>query len=244
MSNLSILTVVKDGLNKLPATLESVANQSSEPYEHIICIGMPDDGSLNYLQQYNGHAIKIFSQNDDGLYDALNCAIGHAKGEYILFLHAGDKLSGKNYVKNFFNSSIFDTDVFYGNVSFFNGKGPVRRCWRGGRYKAVMLHFGWMPPHTCSIVRRTVYNELGLFDTSFKISGDYDLFVKMMRAGKSFAYLSDLWVEMEIGGVSTRDFHSHLVKLREDFRAVGGRFFYASFVVIMKRLRKVIQFWV
>lgn len=242
MSKLSILTVVKDGLEKLPDTLSSVADQSQEPYEHLICVGMPDDGSLKFLNKYKGHSIKVIKQNDKGLYDALNKAIQRAEGDYILFLHAGDKLLGRDFIKDFHDVSHCNAEVFYGNVKFYSNEIHAKRHWRSDPYKASLIHFGWMPPHTCSIVKRSAYIELGLFDTSFQISGDYDIFLKIMRSGKSFLYREKLTVEMEIGGVSTQGMKSQFRKFAEDFRAVGGRFYYALFVIIMKRLRKITQF--
>jgi len=240
-SKLTILTVVKDGLDKLPDTLKSVAIQFNQPYEHIVCVGMPDDGSLDYLSKYNEHFIKINEINDNGLYDALNQGIALSSGDYILFLHAGDQLVNRNFIGIYDDLVTSNPDIMYGNVQFSDKNGEVKRKWNSGEYKEYKVHLGWMPPHTCSIVKTSIYEKFGLFDQSYKISADYKFLFKIMRAKKSFLYANELLIDMEIGGVSTLNFNSHFTKILEDFRAIEGTWLYSSFVVLAKRLRKVHQ---
>ena len=79
-------------------TIESIRSQTYGKYEIIIKDGMSTDGSLDSLIQEADRGdsrIRIHSQADKGIYDAMNQAVGYAKGDYLFFLNAGDSFYDK-----------------------------------------------------------------------------------------------------------------------------------------------------
>ena len=91
----SIITVCLNPGEKLNATLDSVMRQSCRDFEVILKDGGSRDGSIEKWKQ--GHAsrpgagqVRIFAEKDAGIYDAMNQAVTHAQGEFLLFLNCGD----------------------------------------------------------------------------------------------------------------------------------------------------------
>ena len=86
----SVITVTYNAEDTLPATLASVRSQTFGSFEHIIVDGASRDRTIA-LAQENAPACQILvSGPDRGLYDAMNKGLGMARGEYVVFLNAGD----------------------------------------------------------------------------------------------------------------------------------------------------------
>ena len=94
----SIIVVCLNAGKRLMETIESIRSQTYGKYEIIIKDGMSTDGSLDSLIQEADRGdsrIRIHSQADKGIYDAMNQAVGYAKGDYLFFLNAGDSFYDK-----------------------------------------------------------------------------------------------------------------------------------------------------
>ena len=87
----SIITVTYNASTTLGRTMQSVAVQSCDRYEHIIMDGVSTDDTVTIARKYADSRTRIVSQPDAGLYDAMNNAMDIASGEYLIFLNAGDK---------------------------------------------------------------------------------------------------------------------------------------------------------
>ena len=102
---LSIITVCYNAASLIEQTLMSVAKQSYENFEHWIIDGASEDDTLMKVQKYSYPQLKFISQKDHGIYDAMNQGALLAKGEYLLFLNAGDHLYDKETLKNVFKNA-------------------------------------------------------------------------------------------------------------------------------------------
>ena len=87
---LSIITVVYKDLEGLKKTLASVAAFSDGEVEHIVVDGSPDGEIRNHLEGLGQENIRWISEPDDGLYDAMNKGLMLARGDYAIFMNAGD----------------------------------------------------------------------------------------------------------------------------------------------------------
>ena len=96
----TIATVTYNAEKTLPCTLESVASQTFPHIEHLIIDGCSKDQTMELIHRYVDantgktcpHDIRVVREPDKGLYDAMNKALEHATGDYIVFLNAGDRL--------------------------------------------------------------------------------------------------------------------------------------------------------
>ncbi|MBQ3836958.1 MAG: glycosyltransferase, partial [Treponema sp.] len=102
---ISIITINynnKDGLKK---TIDSVAAQTFQGYEHIIVDGGSTDGSAEVIKDalknkdYAAHVSYWCSEKDGGIYPAMNKGVERAGGEYCLMLNSGDYLAGKSILE-------------------------------------------------------------------------------------------------------------------------------------------------
>ena len=87
---ISIITVVRDGEATINDTIDSVLNQTHKDLEYIVVDGASTDGTTDILRSYGNKIDKFISEQDMGLYDAMNKGIGLATGEIIGFLHSDD----------------------------------------------------------------------------------------------------------------------------------------------------------
>ena len=104
---ISIITVVKNDEESIEKTIKSVLNQN-QPLEYIIVDGNSSDSTLKVIKKYEDKIHLIISENDTGLYDAMNKGIKEATGDIIGICNSGDVINnnGITLVLNEFKSRI------------------------------------------------------------------------------------------------------------------------------------------
>jgi len=171
----SIITVTKNSQKYLKKNILSVQNQTFKSFEHIIVDGNSSDKTKSILRRYK-KKLKIITENDKGLYDAMNKGIKIAKGEIIGILNSDDYYYPKalKIIKNYFlmNPKI---DFVFGSVIKYNqvqsGFFPWKIYWTFGFYSTHSVGF---------FIKKTSQKKLGLYNTKYKYSADYDLFYRMI----------------------------------------------------------------
>ena len=113
----SIITVCYNSESTIFETIQSVKNQTYTNYEHIIIDGSSTDNTLDIINKYknNSDKVKVISEPDNGIYNAMNKGIKLASGELIVFLNSDDTFESNalEIITNHYNSKI---DIIYGNV--------------------------------------------------------------------------------------------------------------------------------
>ena len=127
----SIITVVKNSIDNIAVSVESVLSQSFQNYEYIIVDGKSSDGTdflikHKYISQSK---IRFYSNNDENVYDGLNFAIKKAKGNYVILLHAGDILAKSNILLEISKKISNKEDYLIGNISYYNSNFMITRKW-------------------------------------------------------------------------------------------------------------------
>ncbi|XOV90873.1 MAG: glycosyltransferase family 2 protein [Bacteroidota bacterium] len=116
---LSIITVTYNAEKYIQPTIESVVNQSFKGFEYLIIDGASNDSTLKIIDRYKSKIDQVVSEKDDGVYHAMNKGLELARGKYVLFLNAGDELSGETILENIFNIDT-DADIIYGETNILN----------------------------------------------------------------------------------------------------------------------------
>ena len=188
MTKLSIITINLNNREGLSKTIESVKAQTWKNFEHIIIDGASTDGSVDVIKKNQNGISFWMSEADKGIYDAHNKGILNAKGEYCLFLNSGDFL-----VNDFVLAEVFEknlaTDIIYGDMLIDDGKGNVLYGKSPDTLNLSFLAYGvlW---HSVTFIKRKLFDEYGLYETSYKIVADVDFFLKAIGVGKaSFSYV-------------------------------------------------------
>ena len=108
LPTVTVVTVTYNAERTLPRTLESVAEQAYPHVEHLIVDGCSKDRTMEQIHRYvdgntgKTHVIQVIREPDRGLYDAMNKALEHATGRYIVFLNAGDRLHEADTLQRLF----------------------------------------------------------------------------------------------------------------------------------------------
>ena len=104
---ISIITPTYNSASTLEKNILSVASQKYKEIEHIFIDNCSTDKSLQIIETYKKKFkhIRVLSEKDEGVYDAMNKGIKVAKGEYLLFLNSGDCLLNKDVLKEVFTNN-------------------------------------------------------------------------------------------------------------------------------------------
>jgi glycosyltransferase len=101
-----------------------------------------------------------------------------------------------------------------------------------------------MPPHPTLYLRREVFDTHGLYDTSFRISADYDAMLRYLLKGQiKLAYVPEVMVKMRVGGESNKSLRKIVLKSREDYRAISRNGVGGLGTLAFKNLSKIQQFF-
>ena len=240
----SIITVSFNAVATLKQTIESVLAQDYPNIEYWVIDGGSSDGTKELLASY-GSRIHYISEPDHGIYDAFNKGLVRVTGEFVGVIGADDFYPSTDVIR-----SVVDTfnrkqvDAVYGDLEFIDPVSlKVVRQWRAGAYKRSNWLWGWMPPHPAFFVKRSIYEQIGYYQTHYTCAGDYEWMLRALYKHLiSVTYLPKLLMTMRTGGTSTASWKHRWVANREDRRAWrenGLKPYF--FTVTLKPLRKIIQ---
>ncbi|MBE0412438.1 glycosyltransferase family 2 protein [Yoonia sp.] len=243
---ISVVTAVYNGGDTLPRAVDSLRRQTHAHVEHVVQDGGSTDGTLAWLAANGHHGMALVSAPDAGIYDAINAGIARASGDVIGLLHADDFLAD-NAVLARVAAALADPaiDGVYGDLQYVARDDDTRviRHWSAGVYTPQRLRRGWMPPHPTLYLRRKVFERWGLYDTSYRIAGDYDGMLRWLTKGQvRLAYIPHVMVRMRLGGASNRSLAQMLHKSREDYRAIRTHGVGGVGTLVTKNLSKLPQF--
>lgn len=247
MIKISVVTAVYNRQQTVGQALDSVLSQTYPAVESIVIDGASTDGTLAVLEPYRQRLAVLISERDQGIYDALNKGIKHATGNVVGFLHADDVFENSEVLAKvaaaFQDPAI---DAVYGDLVYVRHDdiGQVIRYWKSGEYDDAALSRGWMPPHPTFYVRRHVYEQLGGFDTRYRIAADYDTILRFLAVGKiRVAYIPEVLVRMRTGGISNRSLKTILRKSLEDIDVLRRNQVGGVITLFQKNFSKLSQFW-
>jgi glycosyltransferase involved in cell wall biosynthesis len=236
---ISIITVCFNSAKTIERTLQSVADQDWKNVQHIIIDGDSNDGTLDILRACKFCLAGIVSEPDVGIYDAMNKGLRLASGDIIGILNSDDVYSGNSVLSKV--AFLFETqklDAIYGDLVYFHPKYPDRvvRTYRSEGFNVRKLERGIIPAHPTLFLRNSVYQKFGLFDTTFKIAGDFDFIARIFKSNElNFRYIPEVLVRMQIGGVSTNGFLSRITLLKENLRACRNNGIPTNYLKLISR---------
>lgn len=200
MLSLSVITICYNCLDELPATVESVRNQTHDTIEHIIIDGGSDDGTAEWLHDRESWFDVLVSEPDDGRYNAMNKGLERASGDYVMFLNAGDKFRTSTVIEDLLTSSEVTErrpTIISGRIELMLDDRSLdfRRPWRSGKEGPGL-------PHPATMVDRKIHQTY-LFDEQFRYVGDYELWARLRNEGLyDVLYVDDVLTLFDVEGVS------------------------------------------
>lgn len=208
---LSIITATWNAENFLPRAIKSLEKQTDKDFEWIISDGSSTDSTLEILKKVEGINIKIISQEDFGIYDALNRGIKNCNGEFYLVIGADDELY-PNAVKDYKEAIEDDVDIVTAWIDTANGisKAEKTPIW----LYSIFSHY--VTGHAVgSIYRTKLHEKLGYYSRKFPIAADQLFVGQSIKCGSKVKIIKKVVGKFSDEGLSGTDI---LGSLSEVFR--------------------------
>jgi putative colanic acid biosynthesis glycosyltransferase len=172
---ISIIIVCKNAGSRLANALESVQAQREAAVELIVVDGGSTDGTTELIAAKRAHITTLISEPDRGIYDAMNKGIAAAKGDWVLFLGADDRLVGDRILSEVIHwARKTESGVIGGEAAYDDGRiYQLRR-----RFRPIFRNF---VHHQSTFYRRSLFEENGHFDAKLRIMGDYDFNLRLWK---------------------------------------------------------------
>ena len=220
---ISVITVAFNSALTIADTLTSVAAQTHPEIEHIVIDGQSTDDTILVVKSHSHPHLKISSEPDDGIYDAMNKGLRRASGEIIGFLNADDLFADQEVLARVAaafknpNVSVCFGDLVY--VTKDNQK--IVRYWKSRPYQRGYFARGWCPAHPTFYIRRSAMERLGFFDLTYFIAADAEFMMRYLESDSiQSTYISHVQVRMRIGGASNRSWRNVISGNCEIFSAL------------------------
>lgn len=170
---LSIVTINKNNSLGLAKTILSLNSQSNQNFQWILVDGCSTDTSLQALNLYSGNDSCIISENDDGIYDAMNKGINFCKNPYVLFLNSGDVFFDDFAIERIATMYCDQFDII---LAGFSVRGKVRLS------KPNWWRFWSLPTSHQSIIYSRALISEHKFDTSYTRAADFEHYLRINKS--------------------------------------------------------------
>jgi len=206
------ITIITPTFNSAKTILTNIASVKKQKYknlEHIIIDNNSDDQTLDLIKKNSYKNIKIISEKDSGIYDAINKGIKLAKGEIISILHSDDIYYDNQtllrVIEKFQEKKI---DIVYGDLLYVskNNLNKIIRYWRSNQFRQNLFEKGWSPPHPSFFVKKIIHDKFGYYNTKIGNSADIKLMHKFLELKKvNNRYINKVLIKMRYGGKSNNN---------------------------------------
>lgn len=217
---LSIVTVTRNAGAALSRTSQSIAEQTFRDYEHLVKDGLSSDGSLAGVGAFP--QARVVVRADRGIYDAMNQALEVCRGEWVLFLNAGDLFASPEALA-----------AVASRLAEASEAGLVYCDYFAGEFHDVIVNPARVSPffvyrttlcHQVCFFRREVLARIGGFDTSLAVAADHDLLARaVVREGVRAVHVPAVAIRYEGCGFSRRP--ENRSRHRRELQAIRSRHF-------------------
>ncbi len=209
---ISIITPVYNGEKWIRNCLVSIEQQKFRNYEHIIIDGISNDETNSIIEEFqkNNSSIRLISEKDEGIYDAMNKGIDLAVGEWLYFLGSDDRLyTNETLEKVAACLKKTTSDICYGNVwaekdnKLYDGEFNTEKILR----KNIS--------HQGIFYRKSVFSIAGNYEKKYKIEADYVFNLRCWVLKQiAFTYIHETIAFYSNHGISSKQ---NDISLRNDY---------------------------
>ena len=198
----SVVTVVRNAVDSIAATIESVLAQTYSNLEYIVVDGNSTDGTQKCVQSYRDHITHFVSEPDEGVSDAFNKGIALASGDLINFMNADDCFYAPTTIEESIRqaglpASKLRNCIIYGDTLHFGRFGESI-----GKADHSALREGCSLGHQASFVGSEIFKS-HRFDVRLPLAMDYDFWLRCLQDGSiQFHHVDVLVARCRVGGIS------------------------------------------
>lgn len=200
----TVITVCYNHVKGLERTMKSVLEQTYADIEYIVIDGGSTDGSKEIIEAHQKLLAYWCSETDGGIYDAMNKGLAKARGEYCLFLNAGDYFCNSSVLQEVFGKKTWTEDLIIGRQMYYDEKGKKSAAW-SIKTEDIDERFFWSNtlPHQSTFIKTSLLRKTGGYDTQYKICADWAFwYVAVVDNHCSLTVIPTPVSLMEKGGVS------------------------------------------
>lgn len=202
MADFSIITVTFNSEKTLRRAMNSVINQTMAPVEYIIVDGGSTDKTVEVAESFKENAIskgielKIVSEPDNGMYDAMNKGIAMARGQVVGMINSDDyyELDAIAKVNRVYEKDSFD--LFWADIYMHMPTGS--KFVKHAKNRNYMTSRDWNHPTT--FITKEMYRKYQYRNDT--IHDDYDLILRMKKDGVKVSVLNEPLANFTMNGVS------------------------------------------
>ena len=228
----TIITVVFNGEKFISKTIESVLKQSYDNFEYIIIDGKSSDSTNIIISNYKEFLANFISENDLGIYDAMNKAIRLAKGRWVNFMNSGDVFYDENVLYNISKSIEEDalkSDVIYGNhiLNFNNSLIKIKPM------NLNKLNYEMAFCHQSTFIKNDIL-KCHYFNIQYKYASDFDMMNKLYLKKMIFKYIDlDICIFDQTDGATLKNYKE---SIKERFLIIKSINPFFKFILLQKSL--------
>ena len=221
---ISVITITYNAAETLPLTMESVAEQTFRDFEHIVVDGASSDDTISIARRMGRHDLRLISEPDEGLYDAMNKGLKTARGRYLIFLNSGDRFHSPDTLEAYADAiEKRNPDIIYGETDIVDICG--KRI--GPRHLSVpdiltvdSFSEGMLICHQAFMVKKDI---APMYDTDYRFSADYDWCIRCIKASRAGdrVNLHRVTIDYLADGLTDRNKKSSLM---ERFRIMSAHY--------------------
>lgn len=216
---ISVLTVCYNAEKTIARTLSSFLEQDYPHKEMILIDGASTDNTMPVVERFASPQIRVLSEPDRGMYDALNKGLKLYEGDAVGVLNADDRYSDATVLSRI-AQGLSSHDAVHGDLVFHDGAGRVVRHWRARPQPKAGFASGWMPAHPTFYVRRSLAERVGTFNVELSTAADYEWMLRAIDVERGrLGQIPHVMIEMAMGGKSTSSLAAHLRHNLEALRA-------------------------
>jgi len=205
----TIIVVTRNNAQGLERTLQSIRSLQHSQKETIVIDGASTDNTKDIVSNYKDLITTFVSEKDSGIYNAMNKGIKYIKGDYVVFMNAGDIFANENVLSTV---NAYDGDIILGSETY----GGTQRIVKKEMTLYDLLSVGIN--HQAVYYRKEVLQKYG-FDESYKLTADLKSVIEpLVKDHIRLAFVTDILAVCEGGGTSEVRWRDTLV---ENNRMVG-----------------------
>lgn len=242
----SIITVCYNRSATISETIDSVIGQDYSNFEFIIIDGNSTDGTKEIIESYGRRIDTYISENDSGMYEAINKGLALATGDIIGLMHSDD-----TFYDNTVLTKIANTFQKYSAINAVYGDGiyvsndiqsQIVRKRIGGVFSLDKIKKGWLPLHPTVYIRNDVIKKHGPYSLDFQIASDTEFLLRyLFKYRVNILYVNSYFVKMRIGGLSTSRSRAIQV-LKEDYHIYKFHGLPGFKTVLLKKMSALVQY--
>lgn len=229
----SIITVCFNAAGSIRRTLSSVAEQTCRLFEYIVVDGGSSDSTTEIVSNAGIPQLRLVSEKDNGIYDAMNKGLSMATGEYVIFLNAGDSFHSPDTLAILADAAMNNDfpGIIYGQTDIVDASGR-RLGERHLRAPEVLtldsFKNGMVVCHQAFVALRKLTH---FFNLRYRFSADYEWCIRCLQHSRHNVYVDRVLIDYLYEGATTRNRGR---SLRERFRIMC--YYYGTLPTIFRHL--------